>query len=219
MEVRTQSYSDRTIRNTIYRDDDGSVRQRLETLLEINAGIAREKALFRNERERLEAAAMTRPMPPEKAFSLFGLMIGTLTPAAIFVRVLWDGGVRPENAWVLVLLILTNITAAITGFFTGKLVGRSVAYLHDLSFSRSILLLPLLGLIWGMAAGAAGGVFMFIIGSVFGSMVGGAVGAIALPAFAILHRLTKRGEMIETRLFLPLAFGVTLTICSFILGL
>lgn len=219
MDLRTETYSDRTIRTTVFRDDDSSVRERLETLLEINAGIAREKALFRTECERLEAAAMTSPIPPEKAFSLFGLMIGALTPAAIFIRVLWDGGLRPENAWLLILLILTNITAAITGFFTGKLVGRSVAYLHDLSFSRAILLLPLLGLIWGMAAGAAGGVFMFIVGALFGSVVGGAVGAVALPVFATLHRLTKRGEMIETRLFLPLAFGVTLTICSFILGL
>lgn len=219
MDVRTETYSDRTIRNTVFRDDDSSVRERLETLLEINAGIAREKALFRTERERLEAAAMTSPIPPEKAFALFGLMIGALTPAAIFIRVLWDGGLRPENAWLLILLILTNFTAAITGFFTGKLVGRSVAYLHDLSFSRAILLLPLLGLIWGMAAGAAGGVFMFIVGALFGSVVGGAVGAVVLPVFATLHRLTKRGEMIETRLFLPLAFGVTLTICSFILGL
>ena len=163
---------------------------------------------------------MEHPMSAERSFSLFGLLIGGLTPAAIFVRLFWDaGGLRAENSWLLILLLATNLTSAVAGFFTGKLVGRSVAYLHSLPFGSSLLLLPFLGLVWGMAAGAAGGVFMFVIGAIVGSMLGGLVGAAALPAFAILHRIMKRGDMIERRYFFPLAFGVTLTICSFILGL
>ena len=158
MEVRTELQTDRTIRNTVFANDDG-VRERLETLLAINAGIADDKALFRTERERLEAAVMANPIAPEKAFSFFGLIIGALVPATVFGRLLWDnGGVRPDNSWVLIFIVLINFTAAIVGFITGKPVGRSVARIHGLSISKSILLLPLLGLVWGLVVGAASGV-------------------------------------------------------------
>lgn len=219
MEVRTENSTNRNVTDAVFYGSDRGVQERLEILLAVNAEIAREKTLFRDERERIEAAAMAHPIAPDKAFSYFGLLIGALTPAAIFVALLWDsGGLLPDNAWLLILLVLTNVTSAVVGFFSGKLVGRSVAYLHGLSLGRSLLLLPFLGLVWGMVAGGAGGVFMFIIGAVFGAMLGGVVGAVALPVFAILHRMMKRGEMIDRKHFLPLAFGVTLTICSFILG-
>lgn len=219
MEVRTETDINRSIPDPVFNGDSGA-EERLEVLLAVNAEIAREKNLFRDERERLEAAVIIHPVAPDKAYSYFGLMIGALVPAAIFTRLLWDGAeLRPENAWVLILLVLTNVTAAVTGFFSGKLISRCVTYLHGLSLGRSLLLLPLLGFVWGMAAGAAGGVFIFVIGAIFGAVLGGLVGAVALPAFALLHRMMKSGEMIDRKYFLPLAFGVTLTICSFILGL
>lgn len=220
MDVRTETNINRGISDQVFNGDSG-VEDRLAVLLAVNAEIAREKSLFRDERERLEAAVMMHPIAPDKVYSYFGLMIGALVPAAIFTRLLWNGGgdLRPEDAFVMILFVLTNVTAAVTGFFSGKLVGRSVAYLHGLSLGRSLLLLPFLGLVWGMAAGAAGGVFIFVIGAIFGAVLGGLVGAVALPAFALLHRMMKSGEMIDRKHFLPLAFGVTLTICSFILGL
>ena len=221
MEVRTNTSEGRTTaRSTFEGSSIGGVEERLATLLEVNAAIALEQALFHTERERMEAAIMKNPLPPQKVFSYFGLMISSFIPSAILGRLLWDGGgLRPDNSWILILILLTISGSAVTGYTTGKLVGRTVAYLHKVPFSRSIVLLPLLGLIWGMTAGAAGGAFMFLIGAFFGAVVGGAVGAVALPAFAILHRLLQRGEMIETKHFLPLAFGVTLTICSLIMGL
>jgi hypothetical protein len=87
------------------------------------------------------------------------------------------------------------------------------------SWSVMLLLAPLIGLTWGIISGGAGGVIIFVIGALFGAILGGAVGMVALPAFAVFHRLLKRGDMIERRHFLPLAFGITFTICSFILGL
>jgi hypothetical protein len=219
MEVRTRTNPCRNITSDTL-DSDRVVEERLAVLLALNSEIAREKASFRDERERLEAAAMAGPMTPEKAFSYFGLIVGSLTPATIFARLLIDsGGMRPDTAWLLILLLATNVTTALTGFFTGKLIGRTVAYIHELSYGRSLILLPLMGLIWGMASGAAGGLFLFVIGAFFGALVGGVVGAVALPVFAVLHRLMRRGEMIDRSHFLPLAFGVTLTICSFVLGL
>jgi hypothetical protein len=67
--------------------------------------------------------------------------------------------------------------------------------------------------------GAAGGIFIFIIGALFGAILAAMVGSIAVPAFTIFHRLLKRGEMIERKHFLPLAFGITFIITAFILGL
>ena len=220
MEVAVKTSTNRSIPNAVFNSSDRGVEERLNALLSVNAEIARDKHLFRDDRERLEAAGMSYPISPAKAFSYFGLLIGALAPAAIFARLLWDsGGLRLESAWLLILVVLTNITSAIVGFFSGRIVGRTVAYLHGLSLSRSLVLLPFLGLLWGMIAGGVGGVFMFVIGAVFGAMLGGIVGAVALPLFALLHRTMKRGEMIDRRHFLPIGFGVTLTICSFILGL
>src|SRR5688500_13565163 len=120
---------------------------------------------------------------------------------------------------MVMLMSLMNAGAAIGGYFSGKVVARIVNDLNLLSVAHSILLLPFLGLIWGMIAGASGGVFFFVFGAVAGAVLGGPVGAVALPAFALLHRSLKRGDMIERSQYLPVAFGVTLTICSFILGL
>ena len=82
-----------------------------------------------------------------------------------------------------------------------------------------LLTMPFIGFLWGASAGAAGGVVIFIFGALFGAVLGGIVGAAALPVFATLHRWLKKGEFIELKHFLPLAFGIVLTICGFILGL
>lgn len=82
-----------------------------------------------------------------------------------------------------------------------------------------LLALPFVGILWGILAGGAGGIIIFVVGAVFGAMLGAAVGSVALPVFAIFHRLLKTGEFIDRRQFLPLAFGITLIISAFILGL
>ncbi|NNE98413.1 MAG: hypothetical protein HKN25_05255, partial [Pyrinomonadaceae bacterium] len=73
--------------------------------------------------------------------------------------------------------------------------------------------------LWGVLSGGAGGLFIFLIGAVFGAMIGGMVGSVGLSAFAILHRILKRGDLMSRDLFYPLAFGVTFAICALILGL
>lgn len=82
-----------------------------------------------------------------------------------------------------------------------------------------VLALPFIGLLWGGVAGAAGGIVVFIFGAFFGAILGGMVGSVALPLFTIFHRLLKKGESIERKHFLPLAFGITFIICGFIFGL
>jgi hypothetical protein len=70
-----------------------------------------------------------------------------------------------------------------------------------------------------MMAGGAGGIIIFGVGAFFGAMVGSLVGSVALPFFSIFHRLLKRGDKIESKHFLPLAFGIAFIISAFFLGL
>lgn len=193
---------------------------RLNALLDANAEIAREKAMFKTEANRLEAETMSAPLSIKKSFSYFGLMLGTFPPAAVFLRYAMDSGLGgSEDIWIIPVILIVNLVSAIVGFFTGKVVGSIFASLERAPWVAMLAISPLIGLLWGIAAGGAGGFIILIVGALFGAVIGGLVGAAALPAFAIGHRALQRGEMIETKHFLPLSFGITLTICSFILGL
>ncbi len=79
--------------------------------------------------------------------------------------------------------------------------------------------LPFVGILWGIMAGGAGGIISFVVGAFFGPLIGSLVGAAALPFFSIFHRLLKRGDKMENKHFLPLAFGIAFIISAFFLGL
>lgn len=193
--------------------------QRLDALLGLNAETAREKALFKSESEKTEAELMINPIAINKAFPYFGLVLGVFTPAAIFTRFLMDAGnFRGEDSWVLGVLAVVNLVTAVTGYFSGKLIAAMIEKIENYSWLSFAFLLPLIGILWGIMSGAAGGAVILIFGALFGALFGAAVGCAALPVFAIFHRLLKKGEFIELKHFLPLAFGVTFTICAFILG-
>ena len=205
---------------TALTGDDEISQRRLDTLLELNRETADDRSLYRSERERLDAAMMRNPLNSEKAFAHYGLMLGTLPPFAIFIRYLVE--VSPRNSvepWVIMLMTASILLSTVVGRFSGQVIGSAVRSLEKRSWSSMILIMPFLGFFWGIIAGGAGGFPIFIIGAFFGAILGGMVGALALPAFVVLHRALKRGDVIDQRHFLPLAFGVTITICSFILGL
>ena len=202
------------------RDHSELAYQRLNTLLELNAKTARDKTLYKSEQEKLEAGLMRHPLDTGKTFSYFGLMLGTFPPAAIFIKFLTESpDFQMENLWVLGVIFIINIITATVGFFSGKLIGKMVRDVETYSWWLMLLLLPLIGMFWGVLAGGAGGVIVFLFGALFGGMFGAMVGGAALPVFTVLHRLLKKDEAIEFKHFLPLAFGVTFAICAFILGL
>src|SRR5688500_17447833 len=101
----------------IYSDN---FEERLSTLLAANAEIELEKKLYPTRHEQIEAALIKNPISVKKAFSYFGLMLGTFPPAAIFLQVLPPG--RQETG-LLLLLLFVNFICALTGFFSGKLIG------------------------------------------------------------------------------------------------
>jgi MFS family permease len=218
----TQTVARQTCRLSLARPENDAelAKQRLDALLAANAENAREKALYRSEREKTEAALMENPLSVEKTFAFFGLLLGAFLPSAMFIRFLAEKGVfHREDFWIVGVLAVINLITATVGFFSGKLIGRVVRELEKFSWSYMLFSLPFIGILWGILAGGAGGVIIFVIGAFFGAALGAAVGSVALPAFTIFHRLFKRGDKLDRKHFLPLAFGITFIISAFILGL
>lgn len=221
MDFQSTRTSDRHPNVNIAVEDlpDAAAEKNLRILLDLNAATANAKKLYNNDNERLAADLMSRPLNSRQAFSYFGLMLGTFPPAAIFIRALADSSFRPDQLWILGILLIINLVSAVVGFFSGKWIGSLMNGLETKSWTKMMLLTPLLGILWGIIAGGAGGFIFFVIGAVFGAIIGGIVGGAALPAFVILHRALKRGDLIEARHFLPIACGITLSICAFVIGL
>jgi hypothetical protein len=193
--------------------------KRLNSILEVNAQIAKEKASFLSREEKFESDLIKTPIDSETAYKYLGFMLGVFPPAALFGRILFDSNsFRGEDFWFLAILFFVNLVSAFTGFFSGKIIARMVRHAESNSWFNMLLLLPFIGIIWGLMAGGAGGAIFFIIGGIFGALVGAIVGSVALPIFTVFHRLLKKGDLIERNQFLPLAFGVVFTICAFILG-
>lgn len=186
----------------------------------INAETERGKLMFADDKERLEAEMMARPISSEKAYAYFGTMLGTFPPLALFTRFMLDtNGFRGEEVWLVGVLAIANVISAIVGYFSGKTISRMVSKLEKLPWTTMILILPFVGILWGILSGGAGGAVIFLIGAIFGAMLGAMVGSFALPVFTIFHRLLKKGDQIEQKHFLPLAFGITFIISAFMLGL
>lgn len=202
------------------REDDELTRQRLDTLLAINAETEHEKEMFASNKEKLEAELMAHPISSEKAFAYFGILLGALPPAALFIRFMLDtNGFRNGEAWLIGVFAIVNVISSVVGYFSGKLISKIVCNLEKSSWTKMILALPFVGILWGILAGGAGGAVILIIGAFFGAILGGMVGSFALPTFTICHRLLKKGDQIERKHFLPLAFGISFIISAFMLGL
>ncbi|MBC7901160.1 MAG: hypothetical protein H7070_14035 [Saprospiraceae bacterium] len=192
----------------------------MNILLAVNAGNARRRSLNFTRSEELEARIMARPISLEASFAYFGLMLGSLPPAAIiFALILNSSVIYPNGVWLVGLMFAANILTAIVGYFSGKLVADCVRQIREFPVWSQFALVPLIGLSWGMISGGIGGALILLYGGFVGAIMGGAVGLAALPVFTLIHSHLSQAEMIETKHFLPIASGITLSICAFILGL
>jgi hypothetical protein len=179
--------------------------------------------MFRTPREEREMLSMRRPVGVERAFAFFGLLLGTLPPAAIFIRVFGDWPSR-EPGWsglgLAAMCLVMNIVCAVVGHRMGRAVGHPmIAGAERRSWTRMLLMTLVAAFVWGAATGAAGGAVFFGIGAIFGVVLALAV---ALPSFVIFttfHRLLMRGGMIDARHLRPLAWGVAATAAALALGL
>lgn len=184
--------------------------------------MALEKETFSDEKERFEATLLENPLTTKQAFSQFGLLLGLFPPMAIFGKFAYHNlPTNPYNddTWLIFLLLVVNLVCALTGYYSGKLIGDIVSRIEKLNWAQMILIAPFIGILWGVMTGSAGGVFIFIIGAFFGAAIASLVGMVALPIFTIFHRFLKKGDVIERDQFLPIAAGITLIISAIILGL
>ena len=193
---------------------------RLVQVLAANAEIARRKSLNISELHEREAAVMIHPISLERSFAYFGLMLGSLPPASIIFAIFSSSGIANRDGTFLIgLMMAANILTAIVGYLSGKLVSDCVRQIREFPMWTQFALLPLIGLSWGAISGGIGGVLILIYGGFVGAILGGLVGLAALPLFVILHRPLSYADTIERKHFLPIASGITLTICGFILSL
>jgi hypothetical protein len=196
--------------------------ERLTAIINANTQIANDKLMYHNDLEKAERDLMKNPIANEKAFARLGLLLGTFPPMMLFGKFLYEVTFDPTTNPVLpvLFLIFINIICATVGYYSGKnVISKLATKAENYSWSSMVLLMPLIGVLWGIITGGIGGVFIFIIGALFGAIIASMVGSVALTTFTVFHRLLKRGDSIEQKHFLPIAFGITATICAFILGL
>jgi len=174
--------------------------------------------LYRTEAERIDYSLMTWPIDSRKTFAVFGLMIGLMPPVALVLKGI--GETTPGDRVDVFLAVLTaaGIATGIIGYVTGRFIPAAISYTSKFRFPNRVFLLSMIGLAWGMVSGAIGGLFLFIIGSILAGIVGGLVVAVVLPVLVALRSFVRRGDFIEVKHFLPIAFGITLTLCALILG-
>ena len=163
---------------------------------------------------------MTHPVDSRKAYSYFGFMIGTMPPMSLAIKVIADGNAAEAiEIFFVVLLVLASLITGSVGYLSGHLVPATLNAFRDFRSLNRFAMRSLVGFAWGATAGAAGGIMLFVFGAIFAGMAGGIIGAICVPIFTILHDALRRGDVIEIKHFLPVAFALTLSVCGLILGL
>lgn len=163
---------------------------------------------------------MRRPESAQRAWALFGLMLGLFPPAAIFIKVFGYGlGFRGESTLLFWVCLLMNFTCAGVGYVMGSALGRSVETLERGTWTKMLILSPFVGAAWGAVTGGSGGLIFVGIGAIFGILFAVPIGALAFLMFAALHRPLARGGKIEARHLWPLASGITLVAAALVLGL
>ena len=196
---------------------DQPVDVRLDWLVSANAAESARLSRMGSEEKLL---MMQRPIDIKRAYGLFGLLLGVLPSAAIFYKLFGHALNRQEFEWGMFLLVLAmNVVCCLAGgLIASKLSGMAEAIERD-SWMAMLAMPLLLGLIWGIGAGAAGGLIFFGIGAFFGALCAIPVGILGFALFMPLHRLLAHDGMIEASHLWPLACGVTLTLAALILSL
>lgn len=200
-------------------NEDREVEQRLAALLFANAVVARDRRIFRNDRERLEAALLVRPTESKRVFAYFGFMISVMPATTIAVRVASFGDSMDPSQLLFVILILgAALLSGTVGYATGKCIPAIIESVGSFRVPNRLAMYSLVGFIWGAIAGSTGGLLLFVLGSIVAGLLGAVVGAITVPILVLAFEGLRRGDSIELKLFLPIAFGITLSVCAFMLG-
>lgn len=199
---------------------DTSVELRLAALLHANEMEDDRRLLFRSPAEEEELRLMRRAIPRRRAFAIFGLLLGGLPSAAIFIKIFGFVLAAPGSqlAWIVIPVVMNAVCCLAGARLASKLSGMVSGVEHD-SWCMVLLKSVIIGLVWGAGTGAAGGFPAWGFGAIFGAICAIPVGILGFVLFVPLHRLLERGGMIDARHFWPIACGVVMVISAFILGL
>ncbi|MFN2481064.1 MAG: hypothetical protein ABR554_06330, partial [Pyrinomonadaceae bacterium] len=128
---------------------------RLRWLAAANAEADRRERLRRRRpREEQEALLMRRPVPTERAFARFGLLLGLLPPAAIFLRLALFFNFAAAFRLIFLPMLLV---CALMGRWMGTVAGKTFDESERDSWVRTIIDALEDAFVWAAATGAAGG--------------------------------------------------------------
>ena|GEM_PF-629532 len=177
---------------------------------------------FRDAREEEEMLLMRRPLTTERAYALFGLLLGVLPPAAIVFRFAAFAVLRESDLWFLFFVLLFGLPMTALCALTGRRMGRRLAPMMERGGRRHWLMTLFYavaaGFAWACATGAAGGAVVFLIGAFYGLLCALPFGLAGFLLFAVCHCLLARGGMIDARHFWPVACGIALVSAAVILS-
>jgi hypothetical protein len=201
---------------------DKELEFQLNWLLSENERAEIHKRTFRDEREEEELLLMRRPVAAREAYAEFGMLLGILPPAVIFLKLF--GGVVVNhhhgiNPLIFALLLVMNVFCAAAGRYFGLRLSRLASAAEELWWPAMIIGAAGVGFIWGLATGAVGGLPAYGFGAIAGAFFAVPVGVLAFALFVPLHRLLARGGMIDARHLWPLTWGVATFISALILGM
>lgn len=176
------------------------------------------RRLARRADEALQAMRIREPLSNAEALAWFGTFLGLFPPAALFSRVFHKGISTESDLGVLLVCLVMNFICCVVGRAMGRHLGGKLGNTRERAWPLTLLSALVLGLLWAVVTGGAGGVIVFGIGALFGPICAAPVALVGFPAFMLLHRLLSRGGMIEERQLWPLAFGVPCVIAALILS-
>ncbi|MBV9211781.1 MAG: hypothetical protein JOZ52_14165, partial [Acidobacteria bacterium] len=181
-------------RPIVKQDNAGA---RLNWLLRANAAEAKRARLFRFAGEEEQMQLMRQPVSTEKAYALLGLLLGSLPPASIFARLfgygIGGGGlhINRGSGAIFFLCLMMNVICGVVGYAMGIGMSRAALRFERQSWTKMLMMMPLVGAGWGATAGLAGGFIFFGIGALFGAASAIPIGAAAFLVFAIFHHLLE----------------------------
>ncbi len=142
--------------------------------------------------------------------------IGFFPVAAIVVQLF--SGAPNLSPVVLFLFALAAFTTPAAGYIAASRAAGLVERTQNFHFINRIAAIALIGGLWGMASGFAGGVVIFGIGAIFGALIGFPIGAITLPIVFLAFNALKQYGKVELRRLLPLALTLGLIFALLLTG-
>jgi hypothetical protein len=174
--------------------------------------------LYSRPQDDKDEPTISHPIDTEHAMAFFGATLGFLGPLTLLLKLFMLDGSSPIAIVAAIFGSVVIVVTAITGYFSGKTIGRLVRKTEEVPLPLMIFVALMIGLYWGIFTGVVGGILILVYGAIWGGLVGGLAGTLAVPPFILLHRYLKTGDHIERGKLIPMTFGIIGSLCAFVLG-